>query len=460
MENEETTPNGSKLPTDDNARDADDLARAQDATEEAGAGEPLWKKLGPGLITGVADDDPSGIGTYSVAGAQFGYGLVWMAPFTIPLVIVVQEMAGRIGSITGEGLAAVLKKHYPPGILWTAVALLFLANIINVWADLNVMAASAQMLFGVSFTFWLTVISGGTIALLILVPYRLYVRYLKWLCLALLAYVVTALLPSVHHDWGAIARNLVLPQWQSDFSYLMAVVGYLGTTISPYCFFWQAGETVEEEISHGVEAEPGHRRFPVNETEIRTVRDDTVVGMLISQVIAFFIIICTAATLHAQGKTDIETAQDAARALLPLGPSAYWLFTLGILGAGLLGIPTLAGSAAYALAETFGWRYGLYRQFGRARAFYGTIAGVVALGYVLNFVQFISPVKALLYAAVLNGAVAPPLIVLMLLICNNPAIVGERRNGLWSNIVGGFAAAIMSLAVCLLLWGLAMGKAG
>ena len=441
------------------SEDAADLEIAREAPEEADPKAPFWKRLGPGLITGVADDDPSGIGTYSVAGAQFGYGLIWLAPFTVPLVIAVQEMSGRIGSITGEGLAAVIKKHYSRPVLVGAVGLLFLANVINVWADLNVMAASAQMLFGLSFTFWLTVIAGGTIALLIVVPYKLYVRYLKWLCLALLAYVVTALLPGVKHDWRAVIHNLVLPRWQPGFGYLMAVVGYLGTTISPYCFFWQAGETVEEEISHGVETEPGRRLFPVNETEIRAVRADTVTGMLISQVIAFFIILCTAATLHAQGKTDINTAQDAARALLPLGRSAYWLFTLGILGAGLLGIPTLAGSAAYALSETLGWRYGLYRRFRRARGFYLTIAAVIALGYALNFVHGISPVKALLYAAVLNGAVSPPLIVLLLLICNNPKIVGERRNGRLANALGALAAVTMTVAIALLFWGLVTGKA-
>ena len=443
----------------ESGEDAADLKTAQEGPEEAKPNTPFWKRLGPGLITGVADDDPSGIGTYSVAGAQFGYGLVWLAPFTIPLVIAVQEMSGRIGSITGEGLAAVIKKHYSRPVLLGAVALLFLANVINVWADLNVMAASAQMLFGLSFTFWLTVIAGGTITLLIVVPYRSYVRYLKWLCLALLAYVVTALLPGVKHDWGAVAHNLVLPHWQPEFGYLMAVVGYLGTTISPYCFFWQAGETVEEEISHGVEVEPGHRLFPVNESEIRAVRADTVTGMVISQVIAFFIIICTAATLHAQGKTDINTAQDAAKALLPLGKSAYWLFTIGILGSGLLGIPTLAGSAAYALAETFDWRYGLYRRFSRARGFYVTIAAVILLGYLLNFIPGVSPVKALLYAAVLNGAVAPPLIVLLMLICNNAKIVGERRNSRLSNFLGGLAVVTMSVAILLLIWGLATGKA-
>ena len=448
-----------KSSNEDASQDAADLKIAQESPSAVATRTPFWKRLGPGLITGVADDDPSGIGTYSVAGAQFGYGLVWLAPFTIPLVIAVQEMSGRISSITGEGLAAVIKKHYPRGILLGAVALLFLANVINVWADLNVMAASAQMLFGLSFTFWLTVIALGTITLLILVPYRIYVRYLKWLCLALLAYVVTALLPGVKHDWGAIVHNLVLPHWQPDFGYLMAVVGYLGTTISPYCFFWQAGETVEEEIAHGVEREPGHRLFPVAESEIRAVRADTVTGMAISQVIAFFIIICTAATLHASGHTEINTAQDAARALLPLGKSAYWLFTLGILGAGLLGIPTLAGSAAYALAETFGWRYGLYRRFRRARGFYLTIAAVILLGYLLNFIPGVSPVKALLYAAVLNGAVAPPLIVLLILICNNPAIVGERHNSRLANFMGGLAVVTMAVAILLLFWGVVTGKA-
>lgn len=437
---------------DDVLADIEDLEQAH-GFKEAPEDPSFWRKLGPGLITGIADDDPSGIGTYSIAGAQFGYGLLWLATICIPMVIVVQEMCGRIGAITGEGLAAVLKAHYPRWVLWFTLLLLFVANTINIWADLNVMAASAQMLFHGSFTFWLTAITFLTIALLVVIPYRVYVRYLKWLCLALLGYVVVAFLPALHHDWGKIFQSLLIPHWETSTAYMMAVMGYMGTTISPYCFFWQAGETVEEEITSGAEAEPGHRYLPPSEVEIRTVRTDTAVGMFTSQMIAVFIILCTAGTLHVTGETNLNTAQEAARALLPLGKTAYWLFTFGILGSGLLGIPTLAGSAAYALSETLGWRYGLYRRFKRARGFYITLSAIILLGYLLNFVGSVSPVKGLLYAAILNGVAAPPLILLILMICNNSKIVGERRNRPISNIIGGLTALILAIALILLCRG-------
>ncbi len=422
--------------------------------------QPLWRHIGPGLVTGAADDDPSGIGTYSVAGAQFGYGLLWMSLFLVPLMIAVQEMCGRIGAVTGKGLAAVIKEHYPKWVLWGAVLLLFIANTFNVWADLNVMAASARMLFGLPFGFCLTVVAGVTIALLIRVPYRTYVRYLKWLCFALVSYVVTALLPSVHLQWARIAHNLFIPHWSKDPAFIMTVVGFIGTTISPYLFFWQAGETVEEDIKEGKALEPGVRLMKVTEDEIRMVRADTVTGMLASQVVCFFIVVCTAATLHATGKTDINTAQDAAQALRPLGGTvAYWLFALGILGTGMLAVPTLAGSAAYAVAETAGWRVGLYRRFQRARGFYLTIAAVILIGYLLNFTHIISPIKALLYSAVLNGVVAPPLIVLLLFICNNRNIVGERRNGPASNALGWLTVVLMSAAAIFMFYAIASGKA-
>jgi Mn2+/Fe2+ NRAMP family transporter len=241
--------------------------------------------------------------------------------------------------------------------------------------------------------------------------------------------LITAPLPSVHNDWGQIVRHTLIPQWSQDPAFGMTVVGFLGTTISPYCFFWQASETVEEEVAEGTATSQGGRITGVRESEIRNVRADTVVGMLASQIITIFIIICTTATLHARGMTDIQTAQDAARALLPVGSPAYWLFTLGIVGTGLLAVPTLAGSAAYAISEMVGWEYGLYRRFRRARGFYLTLAMVVLAGFLLNFVRTISPVRGLVYAAVLNGVAAPPLIVVILLICNNPKIVGPHRTG-------------------------------
>jgi Mn2+/Fe2+ NRAMP family transporter len=273
-----------------------------------------------------------------------------------------------------------------------------------------------------------------------------------------LAYVVIAVLPQVNVEWKLVAYNLVRPQWNSSPGYILTIVGFLGTTISPYLFFWQAGEQVEDDIAEGLTDYDGYRASRIKNSEIRSIRSDTAVGMIFSQIVTIFIIVSTAATLHVSGKTDINTAEDAARALLPLGASAYWLFTLGILGVGLLAIPTLAGSAAYAVAETAGWRNGLYRRFSRAKGFYATITVVIVAGYLLNFVQVISPVKALLYSAVLNGLVAPPLIVVLLLICNNRKIVGTNANGWLSNTLGWLAVVIMTLAGGLLLWSLFTGK--
>lgn len=374
-------------------------------------------------------------------------------------MIAVQEMCGRVGVITGSGLAAVIKANYPRWLLLGAVLLLLGANVINIYADLNVMAASAQMLFHGSFAVWLALITAGTVALQILVPYRTYVRYLKWLCCSLLAYVVVALMPAVHNDWGQIVRHLLIPSWSWKPAFLMTVVGFLGTTISPYLFFWQAGEEVEEEILAGTSVAAGSRLAQASAEEIRRLRSDTLVGMVASQGITFFIVICTAATLHAKNITDINTAQDAAAALLPLGSSAYWLFTLGILGTGLLAIPTLAGSAAYAVSESFGWRYGLYRRFQRARGFYLTIAVTIIAGYLLNFVRSLDPVRALLYSAVINGIVAVPLMVILLLICNNRKIIGSRINGPLSNIFGWLAVLLMAAAASFMIWAMATGQA-
>lgn len=453
------------LPSDEVPLSADTLADQADLhdahTQEPTCDErkPWWKCVGPGLITGAADDDPSGIGTYSVTGAQFGYTLLWLIPVCIPLMIAVQEMCGRVGVVTGKGLAAVIKEHYPKWLLYGSVFLLIGANVINIYADLNVMAASAKMLFHGPFVLWLTLLTGVSIALQILVPYRVYVRLLKWLCLSLLSYVIVALIPSVHNNWGQIARHFVVPSWSWKPDFILTVVGFLGTTISPYLFFWQAGEEVEDEIVEGKADAPGHRLVRASDEDIRALRNDTIIGMVASQTVTFFIVICAAATLNAKGITDINTAQEAAEALKPLGASAYWLFTLGILGTGMLAIPTLAGSAAYAVSETFGWRYGLYRRFARARGFYMTIAAAVLIGYALNFVHSISPVKGLLYSAALNGIVAPPLIVVLLFLCNNRKVVGDRVNGKASNMLGWLTVLLMGAAAGFLIWAMATGKA-
>jgi NRAMP (natural resistance-associated macrophage protein)-like metal ion transporter len=441
--------------------DATDLDNARDeaAICQVEEHKPWWKCLGPGLITGAADDDPSGIGTYSVTGAQFGYGLLWLTPACLPLMIAVQEMCGRVGVMTGKGLAAVLKENYPKWLLYGSVFLLIAANLFNIYADLNVMSASAQMLFHGPLWLWLTLLAGGIAIAQIFIPYRRYVQVLKWLCLALVAYVITALLPNVHNNWRQIAYHSFVPSWSWKPQFVMTVVGFLGTTISPYLFFWQAGQEVEEEIVEGKADKPGHRTQRVSEEEIRRLRTDTAIGMLATQAVTFFIVICTAATLHSRGITDINTAQDAAKALLPLGQAAYWLFTLGILGTGLLAIPTLAGSAAYAVSETLGWRYGLYRRFKRAWGFYLTIAAMIGVGYLMNFVGAISPVKALLYSAILNGVVAVPLLVILMFICNNRKIVKNRVNGWVANSLGWLTIVLMGVAAAFMFWAMATGKA-
>jgi NRAMP (natural resistance-associated macrophage protein)-like metal ion transporter len=438
--------------------DREDLAQARRSKEERTSERPWYKSAGPGLITGAADDDPSGIGTYSQCGASFGYAQLWLIPFCLPLMIAVQEMCGRVGLVTGKGIAAVLKEHYPKWLLIGSVGLLFFANTLNIFADLNVMAASAKMMFGAPQLLWLTLITVILAALQVLVPYREYARVLKFSCLALVAYVIVAFLPGNHNDWGAIAKRLFVPSWSTHLDYLLASVGFLGTTISPYLFFWQAGETVEEGVAEGRADQPGKRKVKARDQDIRNVRADTVMGMVASQGVAFFILIATAGTLYKPGGTDINTAQDAAKALAPLGPAAYWCFSIGIIGTGFLAIPTLAGSAAYAAAETFGWRYGLYRRFNRAKGFYFTVIGVLFVSYCLNFFSKMSPVKALVYSAVVNAIVAVPLILVLLLICNNKKIVGKRTNGIWSNIFGWATFVFMGVAGAFFIWATLAGK--
>ena len=411
--------------------------------------------LGPGLITGAADDDPSGIGTYSVTGAQFGYALLWLGPVSLLPMIAVQEMCGRIGIVTGKGLAGVIKNQFPRWMLYGLVALLLIANVFNIYADLNAMAASLNMLLGGPVQMWLLVVSAILIATIIAIPYAQYVKGLRWLCLSLAAYAIVVFMPGVHVDLLAVINGLWTPTMHLSASWVLTVVGYLGTTISPYLFFWQTDEEVEEEIESGAADKLGHRLHPIWKREIRNMRVDTVVGMVISQVVATFIVICTAATLFASGHRDIQTAQDAARALAPLGAGAVWLFTLGIVGTGMLAIPTLAGSSAYAVSEAAGWRYGLSQPFHQAKHFYLAIAGCVAVGCGLNFVQSINPVRALLYSAALNGTIAPVLIVVILLICRNQSIMGPYRNGRASTVLGIFGVLAMGFAAVLLILNLA-----
>jgi NRAMP (natural resistance-associated macrophage protein)-like metal ion transporter len=409
--------------------------------------------LGPGLITGAADDDPSGIGTYSQTGAAYGVGQLWLVLYMLPLMIAVQEMCGRIGLVTGKGIAGVVRTHYGRRVLYGAVALLFAANTINVGADLGAMAASARLLVpGVPFVGALIVFALGILGLEIFVPYRHYARVLKLLTLSLLAYIITGIV--IGPDWGMLLRATVLPQVGLTPAFLALVVGVLGTTISPYLFFWQASEEVEEEEAHH-RLPRGHdlkRQRLALLLQIRALRLDTALGMLVSQVTTWFIIVTTSETLHAHNVTDIQSADQAAAALAPLvhsfpnsGDLARLLFALGIVGTGLLAVPVLAGSAAYGIAEAFGWREGLARTVTQARGFYGVIALATLVGLALNLLG-VNPISALVYTAVINGIVAVPLLVLILLVANNRDIMGKHTNGRLANVVGWLTAALMGIA--------------
>jgi NRAMP (natural resistance-associated macrophage protein)-like metal ion transporter len=404
----------------------------------------FWSRLGPGFITGAADDDPSGIATYSQSGAHFGFTQLWTAVFSFPLMFAVQEMCGRIGLVTGDGLSGVIRKFYSKKVLVVAVVLLFIANTINVGADLGAMASTTQLLFGLPFWFWLTVITVGSLLLQIFVPYPTYAKFLKFLTLSLLAYVATAFI--VKEDWSRIAWATFVPAFSFNKEYIMNIVAILGTTISPYLFFWQADEEVEEEIVNHKLLGFGFGRPRVSKMDYKNFWIDTSLGMLFSNLMMFFIIVTAASTLHANGVTNVETATQAALALEPIaGQFASLLFMVGIVGVGLLAVPILAGSASYAIAEAFGWKSGLSRKWREAPAFYGIIILSTVAGLFVNFLN-IPPFTVLYYTAVINGLVAPFLLVIILLISNNKKIMGKYTNGITSNILGIAATLVMFLA--------------
>jgi NRAMP (natural resistance-associated macrophage protein)-like metal ion transporter len=401
--------------------------------------------LGPGLITGAADDDPSGIGTYSQAGAAYGSGLLWLALYMLPLMIAVQEMCGRIGLVTGKGIAGVIKTHYSRRVLRITVGLLVIANTINIGADLGAIAAGTRLLVpSLPFYPLLFVFALGIVVIEVFVPYRQYASVLKILSLSLLAYVVTGFV--IHPQWGQLLIHTVVPTIQLTPVYLALVVGLLGTTISPYLFFWQASEEVEE-----TELQPERKPKPSGPgpkvlKQLRDLRLDTVIGMLASEVTTWFIIMTAGSTLHTHGITNIQTADQAAVALQPLaGRFAETIFAVGIIGTGLLAVPVLAGSAAYGVAEALGWREGLGQAAGHARGFYGVIALATFIGMLLNFLG-INPITALVYTAIINGVVAVPLLVLILLVANNRDIMGTYTNGRLSNTIGILTAIFMGIA--------------
>jgi NRAMP (natural resistance-associated macrophage protein)-like metal ion transporter len=409
----------------------------------------MMKRLGPGFITGAADDDPSGIATYSQTGVQFGYGLLWTALFSFPFMTAVQEMCGRIGMVTGKGLSAVIKKHHSRPVLGVAVTLLVAANAVNIGADLGAMASAVQMLFGLPFVFWLLALTIFTLGLEIFVPYPKYAKFLKYLTLTLFAYIVVALI--VKQDWNLILHSTLFPTFSSETSFLMNVVAILGTTISPYLFFWQADEEVEEEIAAHKLSSNGAGVPKVTTKDIRGMRFDTALGMFFSNLVMFFIIVTAASTLKLGGITSIETAADAAEALRPLaGDLSFILFTLGILGTGLLAVPVLAGSASYAVSEAANLKGGLSKKLHEAKGFYLILTLVTVAGLTVNFLG-IPPFTMLYYTAIFNGIAAPPLLILILLISNNKKIMGKHTNGLLSNILGILITAIMAVAGILVL---------
>ncbi len=407
-----------------------------------------FRNLGPGVITGAADDDPSGISTYSVAGAAFGYTGLWTALFSFPLMAAVQLMCARLGMVTGQGLAAVIRRRYSHWILWPACAVLLVANIFNIGADLGGMADAMQMVTGVRAYFWTPLFAGAIIGLLFLTSYRAMARVLKWLTLVLFAYVLTAFL--ARPDWTAVLRATFVPhiEWTKEF--MSVLVGILGTTISPYLFFWQAAEEVEEDREHG-KLTVAQRRGSTDE-ELAVAKQDVLTGMAFSNLVMYFIILTTAATLHAHGVLKIDTAQQAAEALRPLaGRGAYWLFTLGLIGTGLLAVPVLAGSCAYAIAEAAQWRSAsLGRKPNQARQFYAVIAFSVLVGLALDYAGF-NALKMLFWSAVLNGLLAPPLVILVVLLTSDSKVMGKRANSASMRVLGWVCAGVMTVAAVALL---------
>jgi NRAMP (natural resistance-associated macrophage protein)-like metal ion transporter len=405
-------------------------------------------ELGPGLITGAADDDPSGIATYSQAGAAFGYGTLWIALVTLPLMASVQLMCARVGIVARSGLASVLRHHYPRWLLWVACGLLLVGNTVNIAADLGGMAAAASLLTGAPAVWFVPGFTILILALLIFASYARMTRVLKWLTLALFSYLLAGLL--AHPDAAAILRGTFVPSVHWTRDWVVTFVAILGTTISPYLFFWQAAQNAEQD-AYLRQRIIGRPRRAV-QRELRAATRDVNAGMFFSNAIMFFIILTAAATLHRAGVTGVATAAQAAEALRPLaGHAAALLFTAGLVGTGMLGVPVLAGSAAYAIAEAAAWRAGMDEKVHTARQFYGVIAIAMVAGMLLTFAH-VNAIRLLIWSAVINGLLAPPLIAIILIVCNNHRVMGAHRNGRWLNTLGGLTTALMTAAAVALIW--------
>jgi NRAMP (natural resistance-associated macrophage protein)-like metal ion transporter len=414
--------------------------------------------LGPGVVTGAADDDPSGIATYSQAGAVYGYGLLWLFPIMFPLLLAVQESCARIGAVTGDGLAALLKRHYSKKILYTAVILVVVANTVNIGSDLAAMAATTQLLIPTASYVGMAVFFAVLcVVLQITVPYRSYAKILKWLAIALFAYPVTAFL--VGQPWGDVLHSTFVPNIHLDTSTIYIIVGILGTTISPYLFFWNTSEVVEDEVeTHRISNSSTDAKPHVSKRFIHKIRLDNIAGMTLASVSAWFIVVACASTLHAHGITQINNAQDAAAALEPLvrgfpnaGLIAKLLFSVGIIGIGLLAVPVLAGSSSYAISEALGIKEGLYRKFKKAHGFYGIIALATLAGLIINFLG-INPIQALIFTAVFNAVASVPLLWMIYRVGNNRDIMGDYKNSRLSNVGVMAAFILMAVATLVLFW--------
>jgi NRAMP (natural resistance-associated macrophage protein)-like metal ion transporter len=404
----------------------------------------FWKKLGPGLITGAADDDPSGIATYSQVGAGFGYSMLWTTFITFPLMVGIQVVSARIGRVTGNGLAANIRQRYPAWVLHSLVCLLLLANTINIAADVGAMAAALKLLIGGP-AHWYAILFGLlSLVLQIFIPFPRYAPILKMLTLSLFAYVATVFVVQI--PWGTVIQYTIMPPISFSTDYVVAVVAVLGTTISPYLFFWQASQEVEEQ--RAAEGEEPLKEAPEQaQAHLQRIKIDTYIGMGFSNLIAFFIILTATVTLHLHGVTDIQTSAQAAEALRPIaGEYAFMLFSAGIVGTGLLAVPVLAGSAAYAVAESLEWRIGLGRQLTEARGFYMILALATFLGVALNFTS-IDPIKALFWSAVINGVIAVPIMAVMMLMAARADVMGQFVITPRLRILGWLATAVMAIAV-------------
>jgi NRAMP (natural resistance-associated macrophage protein)-like metal ion transporter len=404
--------------------------------------ENYIKSLGPGLITGAADDDPSGITTYSQTGAQYGTSLLWLALWTFPLMAIIQEMCARIALVTGQGLATNIKHIYPKRILYFCTLLLFAANTLNIAADLGAIAKAIQLIIPhSSFIFLIVLVGLVGLLLQIYIPYKKFAAVLKWLVITLFAYIITGFI--IHMDWALLFHDGIIPHITFSKTQILLITGVLGTTISPYLFFWQTSQEVEEQIAEGKTT--AHLRRGTNAKEIKKMRIDTWTGIFLSNLVMFFIIAVCSSTLFAHGITNITTASDAALALQPFaGPWATILFAIGIVGTGMLAIPILAGSTSYAISESFGWKEGLYRKLSQARAFYAVISISIALGILINFIG-IDPIKALIYSAIANGIVAPIILVFIVHISGSKKIMGHYKNSAWGNIIGWTITGLMAV---------------